>query len=109
MPMLKIPESRKITATVTLEETTALLTDRYAAYTMRTADAVVNAALDYVFANDKSFKAFCEGKSKAKPMAALRVKRSPASEKRDAAQESGAEGSGLLLQNSGHAAHVKNG
>ena len=75
MPMLEIVTSKKVTATVSLESSTAELVDRYAAYTKNTADNVVNAALEYIFTKDREFKAFCDSKSNAKPVSALRVKK----------------------------------
>ena len=75
MPMLEIVTSKKVTATVSLENSTAELVDRYAAYTKNTADNVVNAALEYIFSKDKDFKKFCESNSTARPVSALRVKK----------------------------------
>ena len=53
MPLLEITTSRKVTATVSLEEPTANLVNQYAAFTRVAADDVVNKALEYVFTKDK--------------------------------------------------------
>jgi hypothetical protein len=58
MPLLEITTSRKVTATVSLEEPTANLVNQYAAFTRVAADDVVNKALEYVFTKDKDFQKF---------------------------------------------------
>ena len=58
MPLLEITTSRKVTATVSLEEPTANLVNQYAAFTRVAADEVVNEALQYVFTKDKDFQKF---------------------------------------------------
>jgi hypothetical protein len=63
MPLLEITTSRKVTATVSLEEPTANLVNQYAAFTRVAADDVVNKALEYVFTKDKDFRS-----SSAQPM-----------------------------------------
>lgn len=56
MPLLNVSVSDKITATITLERTTADTLDAYATYTKANADAVLDHALRYVFAKDKDFQ-----------------------------------------------------
>ena len=60
MPLLEIAESKKITALVTIEETTAKQIDQYAAFTKGSPDDVVQAALTYIFTKDKDFQKFCD-------------------------------------------------
>jgi len=76
MPLLEITTSRKVTATVSLEEPTANLVNQYAAFTRVAADDVVNKALEYVFAKDKDFQKFIGSPNDAKPVHPLRIKRS---------------------------------
>jgi hypothetical protein len=76
MPLLDITTSRKVTATVSLEEPTANLVNQYAAFTRVAADDVVNKALEYVFAKDKDFQKFIDLPNDAKPLHPLRMKRS---------------------------------
>lgn len=73
MPLLKVSLSNKITATISLESTTAEKLDLYAAFTKTTADAVLDAALAHVFDRDKDFQKYCEGHSGSTPRS-LRVK-----------------------------------
>ncbi len=78
MPLLKIAESKKVTAIVTLEDATARQIDQYAAMTKGSPDEVIQQALDYVFSRDKDFEKFRTEIPHAKPKIALRLKR-PAS------------------------------
>jgi hypothetical protein len=75
MPLLDITASKKITAIVTLEDSTAKMIDAYAAFTKGSADDVVGAALEYVFSKDKDFQKYREGNGTAKPSIPLRIKR----------------------------------
>ena len=75
MPLLEITTSRKVTATVSLEEPTANLVNQYAAFTRVAADDVVNKALEYVFTKDKDFQKFIGAPNDSKPLHPLRIKR----------------------------------
>ena len=74
MPLLEITPVKKLTATVSLEESTAKLVDQYAAFLKAPADDVVNKALEYVFTKDKEFQQFRENNRDAKSQRPLRVK-----------------------------------
>jgi hypothetical protein len=76
MPLLEIVASKKVTAVVTFEDSTAKQIDQYAAFTKGSADDVVNAALEYIFSKDKDFQKYREENASAKPAIALRMKRS---------------------------------
>jgi hypothetical protein len=76
MPLLEIVPSKKVTATVSLEEPTAHLVNQYAAFTRVAADDVVNKALEYVFTKDKEFQKFIDSPNDSKPLHPLRIKRS---------------------------------
>ncbi len=56
MPLLEIVQTRRITAMIRLDETTASQIDQYAAFLHATADEVVDKALAYVFAKDRDFQ-----------------------------------------------------
>src|ERR1039458_9969290 len=75
MPLLEITTSRKVTATVSLEEPTANLVNQYAAFTRVAADDVVNKALEYVFTKVKDFQKFIDSPNDTKPLQPLRIKR----------------------------------
>lgn len=76
MPLLEIVASKKVTAVVTLEDSTAKQIDQYAAFTKGSADDVINAALEYIFSKDKDFQKYREENASAKPTIGLRMKRS---------------------------------
>jgi hypothetical protein len=75
MPLLDITASKKITAIVTLEDSTAKQIDQYAAFTKGSADDVVNAALEYIFSKDKDFQKYRDDNGTVKPSIPLRMKR----------------------------------
>ncbi|ADW71400.1 hypothetical protein [Granulicella tundricola] len=75
MPLLEIVASKKITATVTLEESTAKQVDQYAAMTKASADDVIDSALAYVFGKDTEFKKWCTDNPTFKASFPLRLKR----------------------------------
>ena len=78
MSLLNIKASKKITITCSLEESTALQVDQYAAFLNVGADEVVNSALEYVFSKDAKFQQFREQNKHAQAPSSLRVKK-PAS------------------------------
>ena len=75
MSLLNIKASKKITITCSLEESTALQVDQYAAFLNVLADDVVNSALEYVFSKDAKFQQFREENKHVQPPSALRVKK----------------------------------
>lgn len=91
MPLLEITASKKITALVTLEDSTAKQIDQYAAFTKGSADDVVNAALEYIFSKDKDFQKFREESATAKPAAALRIKRAASATAKPQKQQANAK------------------
>ena len=58
MPLLDIKQVRKVTVTCSLEESTALQVDQYAAFVKCQPDEVVNKALEYTFGKDAEFQKF---------------------------------------------------
>lgn len=75
MPLLNITESKKVTAIITIEETTARQIELYAAMTKGNPDDVVQRALNYVFSKDKDFEKYEREHATAKPKIALRLKK----------------------------------
>jgi hypothetical protein len=74
MPLLEIKATKKVTAICSLEESTALLVDQYAAFAKAPADEVVNKAIEYVCGKDSEFQKYRV--QNPKPAASLRLKRS---------------------------------
>ncbi|MHB8392217.1 MAG: hypothetical protein ACYDBH_22010 [Acidobacteriaceae bacterium] len=75
MPLLEIVQTRRITAMIRLDETTASQIDQYAAFLRATADEVVDKALAYVFAKDRDFQDFLRTPEAAQVPPSLRVRR----------------------------------
>jgi len=77
MPLLEIVQTRQITATIRLDETTAEQIDQYAAFLHASADEVVDKALAYVFAKDRDFQEFLRTPEAARVAQSLRIRRAP--------------------------------
>ena len=75
MPLLEIVQTRQITASIRLDETTAEQIDRYAAFLHASADEVVDKALAYVFAKDRDFQEFLRTPEAASVAQSLRIRR----------------------------------
>jgi hypothetical protein len=77
MPLLEIVQTRQVTASIRLDEPTAVLIDQYAAFLRATADEVVDKALCYVFAKDRDFQDFLRTPEATHAPESLRVRRVP--------------------------------
>jgi hypothetical protein len=77
MPLLEIVQTRQITATIRLDESTAEQIDQYAAFLHASADEVVDKALAYVFAKDRDFQEFLRSPEAARATQSLRIRRAP--------------------------------
>ena len=58
MPLLEVTQTRHLSASIRLTDTTASQVDQYAAFIHASADDVVEQALTYVFAKDRDFQEF---------------------------------------------------
>ena len=77
MPLLEINQTRRITAFVRLDESTAIQIDQYAAFLKAPADEVVDKALGYVFAKDRDFQDFLRTQEAAQVPKSLRIRHLP--------------------------------
>ncbi len=73
MPLLDIKQTRKVTAICSLEESTAIQVDQYAAFIKCLPDEVVNKALEYTFGKDSEFQKYRTENPKVS--AQLRIKK----------------------------------
>ena len=64
MPLLEVTQTRHISASIRLTDTTALQVDQYAAFIHASADDVVEQALAYVFSKDRDFQEFLRSRLK---------------------------------------------
>src|SRR5882762_6651428 len=77
MPLLEISQSRRICASVRLDEATAAQVDQYAAFIHASADDVVDKALNYIFSKDRDFQDFLKTPQAKEIAATLRVRKGP--------------------------------
>lgn len=80
MPLLEVVQTRYVSASIRLTDTTALMVDQYAAFIHASADEVMEQALAYVFAKDRDFQEFIKSPEARRITPTLRVRRVPASE-----------------------------
>lgn len=80
MPLLEVVQTRYISASIRLTDTTALQVDQYAAFIHASADEVMEQALAYVFAKDREFQEFLRTADAQRISPTLRVRRMSASD-----------------------------
>lgn len=80
MPLLEVIQTRHLSASIRLTDTTATQVDQYAAFIHASADDVVEQALAYVFSKDRDFQEFLKSPEAQKITPTLRVRRAPANE-----------------------------
>jgi hypothetical protein len=80
MPLLEVIQTRQISASVRLTDTTAAQVDQYAAFIHASADDVVEQALTYVFSKDRDFQEFLRSPAAQRITPTLRIRRPPAND-----------------------------
>ena len=80
MPLLEFTQTRHLSASIRLTDTTASQVDQYAAFIHASADDVVEQALAYVFAKDRDFQEFLRTPEAQRISPTLRVRRASANE-----------------------------
>jgi len=85
MPLLEVVQTKQISASIHLSDTTATLIDQYAAFIRACADDVIEQALTYVFAKDREFQEFLKTPQAKQVMPTLRIRKGPSN---DAAESS---------------------
>jgi hypothetical protein len=80
MPLLEVVQTKQVSASIRLSDTTALQVDQYAAYIHATADDVVEKALQYVFAKDPGFRDFQKTPQSKEVASTLRIRKAPAND-----------------------------
>jgi hypothetical protein len=85
--LLTVKSSKKIEAILRLEESTAKMIDRYAAFLQVSADEVVDKGMEYIFTKDKDFQQHLSSQPNTQVPTSLRIKKAPgtpgANKKRD--------------------------
>ena len=80
MPLLEVVQTRYVSASIRLTDTTALQLDQYAAFIHATADEVIDQALAYVFSKDRDFQEYLRTPEAQRITPTLRVRRPLANE-----------------------------
>ncbi len=80
MPLLEVTQTRHVSASIRLTDTTASQVDRYAAFIRASADDVVEQALAYVFSKDRDFQEYLKSPEAQRIKPALRVRRANAND-----------------------------
>jgi hypothetical protein len=80
MPLLEINQTRHVSASIRLTDSTALLVDQYAAFAKAPADNVVEESLKHVFAKDRDFQEYLKSPEAQRITPTLRVRRGNAND-----------------------------
>jgi hypothetical protein len=80
MPLLEITQTRHVSASIRLTDSTALLVDQYAAFAKAPANNVVEEALKHVFAKDRDFQEYLKSPEAQRITPTLRVRRASAND-----------------------------
>jgi len=78
MPLLEVTQTRQISASIRLTDTTATQVDQYAAFIHASADDVVEQALAYVFSKDRDFQDYLKTPEARHVASTLRIRKAPA-------------------------------
>ena len=78
MPLLEVTQTRHLSASIRLTDTTAAQVDQYAAFIRASADDVVEQALAYVFSKDRDFQEYLKSPEAQRIAPTLRVRRAAA-------------------------------
>src|SRR5580704_13947109 len=87
MPLLEVVQTRQISASIRLTNSTATQTDQYAAFIRASADDVVEQALLFVFAKDRDFQEFLKSPDAQKITPTLRIRKPTANDAESAARK----------------------
>jgi hypothetical protein len=98
MPLLEVIQTKQVSASIRLSDTTAALVDQYAAFIHAGADDVVEQALTYVFAKDRDFQEFLKSPQAKEVVATLRIRKVPVIEAAEQAAKKPASGAANSVQ-----------
>jgi hypothetical protein len=75
MPLLEVFQTRQVSASIRLTDSTATQVDQYATFIRASADDVVEQALVYVFSKDRDFQEFLKSPDAQKITPTLRIRK----------------------------------
>jgi hypothetical protein len=80
MPLLEVVQTKHLSASIRLTDSTALQVDQYAAFIHASADDVVEQALAYVFSKDRDFQEYLKSPNAQKITPTLRIRKPAAND-----------------------------
>jgi predicted transcriptional regulator len=80
MPLLEVVQTRQVSASIRLTDSTATQIDQYATFIRASADDVVEEALKHVFAKDRDFQDFLKTPQAKQATSTLRIRKGPVAE-----------------------------
>ncbi len=80
MPLLEVVQTRHLSASIRLTDSTATQVDQYAAFIRASADDVVEQALAYVFSKDRDFQEYLKSPEAQRFTPTLRIRRAAVSD-----------------------------
>lgn len=107
MPLLEVVQTRQISASIRLNDSTATQVDQYAHFIRACADDVVEQALAYVFSKDREFQDFLRTPEARQVASTLRIRKVPAQEVHDAPAKGAGNVSQTAVQANGTVAGLK--
>ena len=107
MPLLEVSQTKQLSASIRLTDTTATQVDQYASFIHTTADKVVEQALTYVFSKDRDFQDFLRTPEAQRITPTLRIRRVPANDAAEPSAGKPANGSANGVKPSASVAGLK--
>src|ERR1700676_4034389 len=107
MPLLEVVQTKQLSASIRLSDTTATQVDQYAAFIRACADDVVEQALTYVFAKDRDFQEFLKTPQAEQVAPTLPIRKVPAVEAAESSAKKPANGAANGTQPSAVVAGLK--
>ena len=87
MPLLEVVQTRQISASIRLTDSTANQVDQYAAFIRASADDVIEEALKHCFSKDRDFQEFLKSPDARKITPTLRIRKPTANEVQPSAKK----------------------
>lgn len=87
MPLLEVVQTRQISASIRLTDSTANQVDQYAAFIRASADDVIEEALKHCFGKDRDFQEFLKSPDARKITPTLRIRKPTANDAESAAKK----------------------
>jgi len=107
MPLLEVVQTKHLSASIRLTDSTATQVDQYAAFIRASANDVVEQALAYVFSKDREFQEFLKTPEAQRITPTLRVRRGNGNDADEPNTKKGPSPASLPLQTTASGAGSK--